>query len=85
MSQTAQDPVFEKNLTALLEWEAQQGERVEEVAARIRDIVQRLPEIVELEFSGVRDGDGRWHGADAFGDTLWELAELGDDWQRMTE
>ena len=34
--------------------------------------------IVELERSGIRDGDGSWHGSDPLGGAILQLSEL---WQ----
>ena len=32
--------------------------------------------VVELENSGIRDGDGFWHGSDVIGHTVSELSRL---------
>ena len=37
-----------------------------------------LIKIVELELSGIRDGDGSWHGSDPLGGTVLRVSEL---WQ----
>ena len=37
-----------------------------------------LIRIIELERSGIRDGDGSWHGSDPLGGTVLRLSEL---WQ----
>ena len=39
-------------------------------------------QIIELELSGVRDGDGYWHGSDAIGYAIDELARLCERLQR---
>ena len=39
-----------------------------------------LIRVIELECSGIRDGDGRWHGSDALGGTVHNLAT---QWDRM--
>jgi hypothetical protein len=48
-------------------------------AADLRELSKRafeLIKVIELELSGIRDGDGRWHGSDAMGGTLSDIAEL---------
>jgi len=39
-----------------------------------------LIKIIELERSGIRDGDGHWYGADATTETVRELRKLCDRW-----
>ena len=36
--------------------------------------------VIELERSGIRDGDGCWHGSDAMGGIVREMAELCNEW-----
>jgi|ERR1035437_970776 hypothetical protein len=36
----------------------------------------RLLKIIEAERSGIRDGDGYWHGSDVMGGTLAEIVHL---------
>ena len=38
--------------------------------------------LIELELSGIRDGDGYWHGSDAIGYAIDELARLCERLQR---
>jgi hypothetical protein len=35
-----------------------------------------IVKIVELELSGIRDGDGFWHGSDVIGHMVNDLANL---------
>lgn len=45
-----------------------------------------LIKIIELEKSGVRDGDGFWHGSDALGNAVQEIvASLSDYRQAQTK
>jgi hypothetical protein len=47
--------------------------------AELRKLSQaafELIKIVELERSGIRDGDGAWHGGDVIGHTMHEMIEL---------
>ena len=39
-----------------------------------------LIRIIELERSGIRDGDGSWHGTDPLGGVVLRLSEL---WQKF--
>jgi hypothetical protein len=36
-----------------------------------------LIKIIELERSGIRDGDGRWHGSDVMGHVVGDIGTLG--------
>ena len=51
-----------------------QLERLEEMQEQGVNLIK----IVELERSGIRDGDGSWHGSDPLGGTVLRLSEL---WQ----
>ena len=44
-----------------------------------------LIRIIELERSGIRDGDGSWHGSDPLGGTVLRLSELWQLFNRDTE
>jgi hypothetical protein len=44
----------------------------------ISDMAFELIKIVELEKSGIRDGDGYWHGSDPVGGTISHMRELFD-------
>ena len=51
-----------------------QGERaqlLDELSQKAYDLIR----VIELESSGIRDGDGYWHGSDAFGGTVEGLIE----------
>lgn len=61
-----------------------------ETLERIQQIAFDLIRIVELERSGVRDGDGRWHGCDPLGARLHDLAIISDTimapyWEKATK
>ena len=51
-----------------------QLERLEEMQEEGVNLIR----IIELERSGIRDGDGSWHGSDPLGGTVLRLSEL---WQ----
>jgi hypothetical protein len=51
------------------------GERAEILEA-LSQAAFAVIKVIELERSGVRDGDGFWYGSDAFGATLRYLVEL---------
>ena len=51
-----------------------QLERLEEMQEQGVNLIK----IVELERSGIRDGDGSWYGSDPLGGTVLRLSEL---WQ----
>jgi hypothetical protein len=53
------------------------GERAR-ILTEISDAAFGLIKIIELEKSGIRDGDGYWLGSDPVGHTMWELRELFD-------
>jgi hypothetical protein len=67
---------------AIAEWQERAGltSPSPEQRARIqeaRKAIYRVLEILTLEESGIRDGDGTWHGSNAFhavGDTFRQLA-----------
>ncbi len=48
--------------------------RLEEMQEECFNLIR----IIELERSGIRDGDGNWHGSDPLGGTVLRLSEL---WQ----
>ncbi len=41
-----------------------------------------LIRIIELERSGIRDGDGSWHGTDPLGGVVLRLSELWQNFKR---
>ncbi len=43
---------------------------------KMSDTAFELIKIIELELSGIRDGDGFWSGSDPMGGTARELANL---------
>jgi len=43
---------------------------------QISDMAVELIKVIELERSGIRDGDGYWSGSDAMGGTARRMAEL---------
>jgi hypothetical protein len=51
------------------------GERAE-LLSRLSNAAFDTIKIIELELSGIRDGDGYWHGSDVFGYAIGELAHL---------
>ena len=51
------------------------GERAETLRA-LSDAAFEAIKIIELERSGIRDGDGFWHGADVIGHITGRLADL---------
>jgi hypothetical protein len=44
-----------------------------ELLHRMSGLAFELIKIIELESSGIRDGDGHWHGSDAMGGRAHEL------------
>ena len=44
---------------------------------RLQTLAFELIKIVELEKSGIRDGDGHWYGSDPVTGILQEIAECG--------
>ena len=51
------------------------GERAE-ILRRLQDAAFEAIKIIELEMSGIRDGDGCWHGGDVVGGTISDLVGL---------
>jgi hypothetical protein len=43
---------------------------------KISNVAFELIKIIELERSGIRDGDGLWHGSDVVGGTMKDLVQL---------
>ena len=41
-----------------------------------------LIRLIELERSGIRDGDGNWYGSDPLGGTVLRMSELGQLFNR---
>jgi hypothetical protein len=54
---------------------------LERIARRAADLIQ----VVALEKSGIRDGDGWWHGSDALVGTVDELVQLRADYERRND
>jgi hypothetical protein len=44
--------------------------------SKVSDAAYELIKVVELERSGIRDGDGYWHGGDVIGGTFGDMIEL---------
>ncbi len=74
--------VTDANIAA---WQRQAGiepatgaraEGLAELQVQALDLIR----VVELERSGIRDGDGSWHGSDALAGTVLRLHEI---WQRI--
>lgn len=55
-----------------------EGPRAERLANMSR-LAHELIQIIALEQSGIRDGDGQWSGSDPLGGTIRELARLERD------
>jgi hypothetical protein len=51
-------------------WEEQ------ELLRKMSDAAFHLIKVIELEKSGIRDGDGYWHGSDVMGGVTSELVSL---------
>jgi hypothetical protein len=47
-----------------------------EILRRLQDTAFEAIKIIELERSGIRDGDGCWHGSDVVGGTISNLVSL---------
>ena len=55
------------------------GDRAE-LLRRMSDKAVALIRVIELERSGILDGDGHWSGSDAMGGTAIEMAALCAEW-----
>jgi acid phosphatase family membrane protein YuiD len=55
------------------------GDRAE-LLRRMSEKAFELIKIIELERSGIRDGDGHWSGADAMGGIARDMAALCNEW-----
>jgi hypothetical protein len=53
----------------------------QETLCKLSDAAFELIKIIELEKSGIRDGDGYWHGGDVIGGTVSQMRGLLDQWQ----
>jgi hypothetical protein len=51
---------------------------LEEVSQKCFELIK----LVELERSGIRDGDGCWHGGDVIGGMVTDLRELAHNLER---
>lgn len=47
-----------------------------EILSAMSQAAFELIKIIELEKSGIRDGDGHWHGSDVVGGSLRKFGEL---------
>ena len=56
-----------------------------ELLRRMSDMAFELIKIIELERSGIRDGDGCWSGSDPMGGAARELAGLIEEYERRTK
>ncbi len=53
-----------------------------EALGKISRLAYELIQLVELERSGIRDGDGGWYGSDPLGGTIRDLTA---NWQRFKD
>jgi hypothetical protein len=51
------------------------GERAQ-ILRQLQNVAFEAIKIIELETSGIRDGDGYWHGSDIVGGTISDLVGL---------
>ena len=56
------------------------GEAAEKLCELSREAYE-LIRIIELERSGIRDGDGRWHGCDPLGGAVFRIHGI---WNRIS-
>jgi hypothetical protein len=77
------------NRYAIAEWQAKHGiepatgERAE-LLDKMSKAAFELIRVIELERSGIRDGDGCWHGGDVWGGVPQNLVDLIEK-ERVTE
>src|SRR5262245_31818486 len=67
-------------------WQKEAGIKPSQRAQTLRAISDKafdLIKVIELECSGIRDGDGYWHGADVMGGMMRDMIEL--CWQYMNQ
>jgi hypothetical protein len=80
------DPQKEKTMGSRTDWEIETwqkaagiepatGERAE-MLQRMSNAAFELIKVIQLEQSGIRDGDGCWHGSDVKGHTTDDLVAL---------
>jgi hypothetical protein len=55
-----------------------------EVLQYMSDTAFRLIKVIERERSGIRDGDGFWHGSDVIGGIAWDLVRIIEEYSRVT-
>jgi hypothetical protein len=55
------------------------------VLGKMSDAAFELIKIIELERSGIRDGDGYWHGSDAMGDVAQDLVSTIKAYERLAD
>jgi hypothetical protein len=74
----------------IAEWQKQSG--IEPATGEPRKILEALSDacfeaikIIELEKSGIRDGDGHWYGSDVIGHVTGQLTELCNQLRPNTE
>ena len=58
--------------------EPAQGRRAETLA-RMSELAYNLIRVVELERSGIRDGDGHWYGCDPIDSIIRQLSQVERD------
>ena len=49
-----------------------------EILRKLSNAAFEMIKVIELERSGIRDGDGRWHGSDVMWHVLTDMAALCD-------
>jgi hypothetical protein len=59
------------------------GERAS-LLSKMSNTAFDLIRIIEREMSGIRDGDGGWHGSDVMGGVTSDLADLIEEYLRVT-
>jgi hypothetical protein len=70
------------------EWQQKSGVRPSEEQWRLyrmSDKAFALIKVIELERSGIRDGDGRWYGLDPISGIARELADLIVEYERRRD
>jgi hypothetical protein len=53
----------------------------QELLGKMSDAAFELIKVIELERSGIRDGDGYWHGSDAMGGTAQDLVRIIEEYE----
>jgi hypothetical protein len=75
---------------AIAAWQERAG--IKEATGARRELLEELSQaafelikVIELERSGIRDGDGCWSGSDAMGGQVREMADLCARWEAQFE